>query len=700
MMNELKQHWLHLPFTLSVVVVAGCDDFPLEEPFAVTITPSVAWPTSLAVTDVTTLEVIVRDANGLNVEGMAIEWRSSDSSVLQVSALTPATTTERKDLLSAQLRATVTALRTGRASVTATVVHSGFQPEQTSTTIAVDAWAVGDSAGWPQLLTVTDIETLVIDIPNADTSIATDLRVEWQSSDESVLTVSAVVPQENPTNQQTLTARRRGVVTARSSGTARVVVTVDRLGFERGVFEREVTVGLSNIDSVGTWPLTLAVGKTADLEIRVLDAGSASLPDRGIQWVSDDPSRLTVTKTGDLTAQAVAVARGPDPVSITAFIAPPGFERTELKGGIRVMESWIAVSAGRDHTCAVTWDEEAYCWGRSLGNSRPDNSPIPVEVIGLGDLKFLSVSAGDQNTCGILRLGVGVCWGYGNRGRLGSGDRSESDKFIPVTVAGPTFKSLSADATTCGIAADDRATCWGDNSESQLGFEEQPLDTLDMCRDNVRCSLLPRDVASGGGIPSTYSSISVGGVQTCGISLADGAGYCWGSAALGNASTTQSITPIAISGGHTFQSISAGKEHTCGIDTTGTAFCWGRNLRGQLGTGLTDNEMIPTAVTGGHVFVSMGAGDQHTCGLTSTGIAYCWGQGFFGQLGNNSPDQSNIPVPVVATTTFQAITVGAFHSCGLGADGAVYCWGRGEFGRIGDSKESNRFSPVRVVEPN
>ena len=45
----------------------------------------------------------------------------------------------------------------------------------------------------------------------------------------------------------------------------------------------------------------------------------------------------------------------------------------------------------------------------------------------------------------------------------------------------------------------------------------------------------------------------------------------------GDGSTTAASTvPVAVSGGLTFQSVSHGGLQSCGLTTTGAAYCWGR----------------------------------------------------------------------------------------------------------------------------
>jgi alpha-tubulin suppressor-like RCC1 family protein len=53
---------------------------------------------------------------------------------------------------------------------------------------------------------------------------------------------------------------------------------------------------------------------------------------------------------------------------------------------------------------------------------------------------------------------------------------------------------------------------------------------------------------------------------------------------------------VAVSGGLTFTSISAGRFHTCGVATGGAAYCWGANDVGELGDGTTTFRLVPVPV--------------------------------------------------------------------------------------------------------
>ena len=81
-----------------------------------------------------------------------------------------------------------------------------------------------------------------------------------------------------------------------------------------------------------------------------------------------------------------------------------------------------------------------------------------------------------------------------------------------------------------------------------------------------------------------------------------------------------------MSGGLRFSAVDAGwRYHTCGLTTSGAAYCWGFNVWGQLGNGSTENTAVPAAVSGGLTFAGLSAGGTNSCGVTSPGFVYCWG---------------------------------------------------------------------------
>ena len=73
--------------------------------------------------------------------------------------------------------------------------------------------------------------------------------------------------------------------------------------------------------------------------------------------------------------------------------------------------------------------------------------------------------------------------------------------------------------------------------------------------------------------------------------------------------TTASATPVTVSGGLTFASVIAGYFGACGVTTGGAAYCWGANGLGQLGNGTTTTaSTTPVPVSGGLTFTTVSWG--------------------------------------------------------------------------------------------
>jgi alpha-tubulin suppressor-like RCC1 family protein len=319
---------------------------------------------------------------------------------------------------------------------------------------------------------------------------------------------------------------------------------------------------------------------------------------------------------------------------------PPGtYDSVLALRGVR----FKSISAGLFHACGIAFSGAAYCVGLNsygqLGNGSTTSSqetPVPVQ----GGLVFSSVTVGGWHTCGLTPDGSAFCWGAGGAGRLGNG--AGADSHIPLPVAGGlTFKVLSLGLrNTCGVATLGAAYCWG--GMLGTGVERGGADPPN--------AFVPTRL--GGNV--SLSSISAGQDFGCGLG-ADGAAYCWGEnedGQLGNGSNTASLTdgapvPVRVAGGHAFAALTAGLgHHACGLTTTGTAYCWGWNEDGQLGNGTTSSSNAPVAVAGGVRFASITVGHFHTCAVSLDGGIYCWGATRWSGMGTGSRTGSTRPVPV------------------------------------------------------
>lgn len=94
------------------------------------------------------------------------------------------------------------------------------------------------------------------------------------------------------------------------------------------------------------------------------------------------------------------------------------------------------LSAGRLHSCGVTRRGRLFCWGDNtsgqLGNGSGGRSLLAVEAEA-GPATFRQVSAGRAHTCAVTADAEAYCWGRNGSGQLGTGDfapRSEPARVV------------------------------------------------------------------------------------------------------------------------------------------------------------------------------------------------------------------------------------------------------------------------------
>lgn len=136
---------------------------------------------------------------------------------------------------------------------------------------------------------------------------------------------------------------------------------------------------------------------------------------------------------------------------------------------------FVSVACGDFHTCAVTVEGRALCWGRDyygqLGGNGAGDSKVPVPVLGLGPGSADSVWTGYANTFVLLRNGSVAAFGTDNYGTLGDGNTQPKPR--PVLFANGTagIREVRGGAfTTCVLLASGQVRCLGDNFYSQFGL--------------------------------------------------------------------------------------------------------------------------------------------------------------------------------------------------------------------------------------
>ena len=257
-------------------------------------------------------------------------------------------------------------------------------------------------------------------------------------------------------------------------------------------------------------------------------------------------------------------------------------------------KDWSRVSVGGDarisFACATKSDGTAWCWGDDsygqLGDGTPgDRTLIPTEVS--ANAGWSTVSAGGEHTCGLSADGSAWCWGHGSHGELGDGELGPGHNVaLPTRVVGSQiWASIVPGADfTCGVTDVGSLWCWGSNDRGRLGIGDLGVGRV----------AEPRRL----GTASDWSAASAGSIHGCATKL-DGTAWCWGWGALGqlgDRAWTDAPAPVRVQHSSTWTAVDLGEGHSCGIAAHRALWCWGEGGFGAVGDGTTENRSTPVRI--------------------------------------------------------------------------------------------------------
>jgi alpha-tubulin suppressor-like RCC1 family protein len=139
---------------------------------------------------------------------------------------------------------------------------------------------------------------------------------------------------------------------------------------------------------------------------------------------------------------------------------------------VQALTTATRISAGYNHTCAITTTNEVYCWGRNgagelaLDPAAMPHSAVPVKIQGVSAVE---AGAGNDVTCARLVDNSVWCWGNNGSGQLGDGTFTSRMTPGPVANGFKAVELAAKYAHVCARASDGTVSCWGLNSHGQLG---------------------------------------------------------------------------------------------------------------------------------------------------------------------------------------------------------------------------------------
>ena len=347
-----------------------------------------------------------------------------------------------------------------------------------------------------------------------------------------------------------------------------------------------------------------------------------------------------------------------------------------------------AVVSGSNHHCALTTAGGVQCWGSNsygkLGNTTTINSNVPVGVSGLGS-GVTQIAGGTHHNCALLADSSVRCWGFNSFGQLGNGTRENSSVPVVVTGLSGAIAIAAGGSHSCALMATGGVKCWGRNLSGELGIGTTT-------NSNTPVSALSITGATG---------IALGNAHSCAV-INNGQVHCWGDGGLGQLghdSTANSTSRVPVFDISDATSIVAGHSHSCAKTNTGATKCWGQNLYGQFGNGTNTNALTAIVVNGlsGVTQLTSSSASYSTCAIFSGGSAKCWGRNEKGQLGNGNTTHSTTPTTVIGLAgSASSITIGSESACAR-VNGGVQCWGDNYVGQHGAGNNNITLSPQSVV---
>ena len=387
------------------------------------------------------------------------------------------------------------------------------------------------------------------------------------------------------------------------------------------------------------------------LAIRIVKVSNGSYHSFGL--TSDGRIYAWGRNTSGELGIGTTLARSNVPIAVKTTGTPmDGKVVKQVEGGGRYEGS---------HSIALASDGTVYTWGLNqygqLGNNTTTNSrsPIAVQVAGtpLAGKTIVQIAAGADHSLALDSDGALYAWGSNAYGQLGNGTTTNSSVPVAVKIAGTplagkTIVQIAAGANHNMVLTSDGAVyTWGWNYHGQLGNNTKTNSNTIVAVQTISTPIAGKKI------------VKIAAGQGHSLALTDdGMVYAWGrndTGQLGNNATTDAMLPVAVTvtgtpmSNKTIVEIASGARHSLAIDSSGKVYAWGHNGSGQLGNNSTVNALTPVAVQAPadkNIIQVSGSGwlGASSSALASDGTVYSWGRGFDGQLGDGTNNDSSVPV--------------------------------------------------------
>lgn len=318
----------------------------------------------------------------------------------------------------------------------------------------------------------------------------------------------------------------------------------------------------------------------------------------------------------------------------------------------------------------------------------PDIPPPPScdpKIMLPEDCAIMGGAAGGDVSC-IIKSGTVYCTGKILKSTNPTLTLFSSTQFIAIPGLTNAATVVTSGNDICAILKSGGISCLGQNAWGQLGNGSQGFNA-----DSTTAGAVQKLTAA--------TTMSAGYYHNC--ALQSGKAFCWGhnvkgQLGLGAGSASTASLPAEITTITDMTDLRASALGNCGIHKSGAVYCWGDNESGQLGLPNAGPIVYaPTFVT--KSALHMATGSDFTLVMDPSCVVSAVGAGGLGQLGLGVAGNKSTLTLIKAFTEISDIFAGGQTACAIKTNGDLYCWGDNTFGQVGNGKSGDTvLSPTKI----
>ncbi|KRW99419.1 Regulator of chromosome condensation 1/beta-lactamase-inhibitor protein II [Pseudocohnilembus persalinus] len=359
------------------------------------------------------------------------------------------------------------------------------------------------------------------------------------------------------------------------------------------------------------------------------------------------------------------------------------------KNDFHMKHKIINVACGSGHTLALSSKLVLFSWGKNnrgqLGIGTINDSLYPEEVR-IQNENIIYISAGDQHSAAITQNNELYTWGNGEHFRLGHG--VDMDEIGPkkVDVLEDVYvKHVSCGSThTLAITNEGFVYSWGQGLNGKLGHSKDDINDQQL---PIRCGIDKKSFKK-----HIFYQVSAGQQHSMALTQS-GILYTWGSSKNGvlgyKTVNDMECLPKKVS------SIATGYKHVLVVTELGECYGWGSNSNYQLGLGycskyVHEPQKIVGALETKNIKMAV-ASDKFSAVLTDQGEIWSFGTSQSGVLGLQENNFYQISEPRlindIPPMNYIAASPGSMMAIQQMPKNSkfsnLYAWGNNQYGQLG-----------------